>query len=550
MKIIFYFLYFIFFEISQKIIFFFRPKKIIENIEEKFLKSNKLLWEQIIDQNKIKLNNEFILITNIVALPSYAVLMGTLGKYISIIKKYKILGLVRFNDNQGSKIFESYGSKKVLELRPASFIKKIFYFLKSILILKRIKTVEKFIKFKHNNLNIGISVYDHLIRYAKKGSEDKINFKFYYHLSEALYYDDFSKRIFDKFKIKLVIMSETQFIPSSIIFENALMRNIKVAATLGGSNMVTVRIWKNFSERFTLRPSISDNLFKLIKKKYRAKAIRLGKLAITNRFEGKSNQDIRDSKIAYKDKTHISKNELCKLYSWDPKKNVVCIFAHDLTDGNYLGSWRLFKDNLTWLRQILIHIRSIDNVNWLIKDHPSDRNDNTETTTEKEFIKLANGCGHIAFFDNKYNSASIKNIASYILTSQGSAGAEYPCFGIPSILAGDSHYSNFGFTIEPKSKKQFFYYLKKLNKKKFFSLTKKQVNNALIYNFILSKLIRIKIPLISEFDTSRKLNKEKFYQDLIQNIKNYKFKNDYFYKMLNNQILRNDRHLINWKILH
>jgi len=550
MKSIFYLLYFIFFEIFQKFFFVLNQKKIIINNEEKFLQSNKLLWEKVIDQNKIKFNNEFILITNIVSLPSYAVLMGTLGKYISLIKKYNILGLVRFNDNQGSAIFKSYGARKIIELTPPHFIKKIFYFLKSILILKKIKTIEEFIKFKYNNLNIGISVYDHIIRYSKKGSEDKINFKFYYYLSLALYYDDLSKKIFNNFKIKFVIMSETQFIPSSIIFENALMRNIKVAATLGGSNMVTVRIWKNFSERFTLRQSISNNLFKLIKKKYRAKAIRLGRLAITNRFEGKSYQDIRDSKIAYKDKAQISKDELCKIYSWDPKKNVICIFAHDLTDGNYLGSWRLFKDNLTWLRQILINIKSIDNVNWLIKDHPSDRNDNTETTTEKEFIKLANGCSHIAFFDNKYSSASIKNIASYILTSQGSAGAEYPCFGIPSILAGDSHYSNFGFTIEPKSKKQFLYYLKKLNKKKYFTLTKNQVNNALIYNFIFSKLIRIKIPLISEFDTSRKLNKEKFYQDVIRNIKNYKFKNDYFYKMLNNQILRNDRHLIDWKILN
>ena len=87
MKSIFYLLYFIFFEIFQKFFFVLNQKKIIINNEEKFLQSNKLLWEKVIDQNKIKFNNEFILITNIVSLPSYAVLVGTLGKYISLIKK-------------------------------------------------------------------------------------------------------------------------------------------------------------------------------------------------------------------------------------------------------------------------------------------------------------------------------------------------------------------------------------------------------------------------------------------------------------------------------
>jgi hypothetical protein len=54
MKSIFYLLYFIFFEIFQKFFFVLNQKKIIINNEEKFLQSNKLLWEKVIDQNKIK----------------------------------------------------------------------------------------------------------------------------------------------------------------------------------------------------------------------------------------------------------------------------------------------------------------------------------------------------------------------------------------------------------------------------------------------------------------------------------------------------------------
>ena len=42
-------------------------------------------------------------------------------------------------------------------------------------------------------------------------------------------------------------------------------------------------------------------------------------------------------------------------------KPIVGVFASDFYDGNFECSWLLFKDNLTWLRSTLKHIKNILN---------------------------------------------------------------------------------------------------------------------------------------------------------------------------------------------
>ena len=49
------------------------------------------------------------------------------------------------------------------------------------------------------------------------------------------------------------------------------------------------------------------------------------------------------------------------------------------------------------------------------------------------------------------NPACLKEFTDVIITSHGSSGLEYPSFGIPSIVAENSFYTNFGFTLEPKN---------------------------------------------------------------------------------------------------
>ena len=64
--------------------------------------------------------------------------------------------------------------------------------------------------------------------------------------------------------------------------------------------------------------------------------------------------------------------------------------------------------------------------------------------------------------DSNINPYSFFNIADIGITVRGTIGAEMPCFGIPIITAGTGRYSDLGFTVDPKSKDEYFKILKNI----------------------------------------------------------------------------------------
>ena len=69
----------------------------------------------------------------------------------------------------------------------------------------------------------------------------------------------------------------------------------------------------------------------------------------------------------------------------------------------------------------------------------------------------------------------------FALTVRGTVGCELACYGIPVITAGTGRYSHQGFTVDPKSKKEFLNILSNLNSIK--KLTSKQIKLARIYTY-------------------------------------------------------------------
>ena len=118
------------------------------------------------------------------------------------------------------------------------------------------------------------------------------------------------------------------------------------------------------------------------------------------------------------------------------------------------------------MRKTLIYIKENgSNTNWIIKDHPSDygKNRSKNITTFKEFQKIIGEKSNIKFFPDKFKTNILKDVTDCLLTSQGSAGLEYPCFGIPSIICGDAYYQGLGFTLEPKNEKDYYEIINNIN---------------------------------------------------------------------------------------
>jgi len=513
-----------------------------------FLNTNKNNLEKL--SSKKIIPNGKILITDFVSLPAYTIRSCVIGKYISLIKNYKLLGFVRQNDERAKLIMKSYDVNNFYILDYNNFFLKFMFFIRILIKYKKIKNVDNFLKIKINKINLGLIVYDHILRHTGIGTCNKLNFKFYYHLAEGYIVNKFCNNLFAKEKFSYAVIGENQFIPSAILFENALKYKCKILTPFGGSNIFGIKMYKNLSERFSPKQRISQNLFKYICKFYKKKSISAGKKFIKKRFDGILSEDIRDSRAAFKKKIFISKKNLCKQFGWDEKMPIACIFSHDLVDGNFLNKNKIFKDNLTWLRETLKQIKTITDINWIIKDHPSDHFKNSKTTAKNEYLKILGNYNHVNLFNNNWSSSSLKNIINIAVTSHGSAGLEYPCFGIPSILAGSSHYSGFGFAHETKSKEEYFNLLRTNIKNKKNKLNSEQIKKAQIYIYIISILTNIKTPILPKFNITRKNDENQFFKNLTRLVKKYKFKEDIFLEMLSKQIIKNNNHLINYKLIN
>ena len=91
-----------------------------------------------------------------------------------------------------------------------------------------------------------------------------------------------------------------------------------------------------------------------------------------------------DKNIEEELNNNYSKKDLCNEFDWDTNKPIVVIFSSDLTDGVFKFNWKIFRDNLTGLKETLNIIKEIKHINWLVKPHPSDTMNNVVTSTEAE----------------------------------------------------------------------------------------------------------------------------------------------------------------------
>ena len=238
------------------------------------------------------------------------------------------------------------------------------------------------------------------------------------YLSKSLQIYDQINKYLKKYKIIASVQSEIQFLPGCIIFQQALTNGINVYSKAGYSNTFTVKKYSHFSEMHTPKCRFSNELYELINKNIKKEAVEIGGEIIKKRFEGLPKYQklidmyetapfARGKKFIKIKKQDISKEDLCKKFNWNINTPIGIIFSPDLTDGVFLTSWSLFRDNLTWLRETLKEITKIKNVNWLVKSHPNDEIKNVITSTVSECEKICSNNNHIKLFPINISIGSI-----------------------------------------------------------------------------------------------------------------------------------------------
>ena len=521
-------------------------KSFVSKNFDEFIKLNSSFWKKNNRNYTNNKDNKNILITNFVHQPVYTYTESLISKYIQNFYGYNIFGLIDSIDKFGKKLIKSFNVDNFFYYPNISIFQRFFFLFQAFKIISNLKNVDEFINFSRGEINFGRCVYDHLIRNTVIATFNKIDFKFYFFLSEALFCNNFCINLFSKNKFEYMIMSETQFLPSNIIFQHALINKIKVISRVGGPKNIGITLYDSVKDKHTsnikIKKSLIDKLYIKDKKLFSNKGLD----AITKTFENEIQHYDKNSEKNFLKNNNLDTNDLYNYLNWDKSTKTCIIFGHNLFDGNYYNSWRIFRDNLTWFKETLFFIKNLKpEINWLYKEHPSEYGSEFRNTTKsvKEFYDIIGSQDNIKIFPKNFNSILLRDVADCALTSQGSVGIEYPCFGIPVITAGDSFYDSLGFSYNPRNKDEYFDLITDMSKIISKKLTKDEINLARISFYFSNKAIRIDHPLLTESDISRKIDLNLFFDQSIDLISKYKEDEDTFKKCLQIQLANNDRNL-------
>ena len=515
-------------------------------------------------------NKKLILVESFINQPAYTLSNGIISFYLKEIFKENIVSIIRQGDIKSELIFRSFGVKKFFYYKDMNFLQKIIYMNKALKFLGKKTNVNSIIRLQYKKVDLGLTAYDSYIRYVGNPTLKEINFEFIIFVSEALYACDFFEKLIKKNNFCKLVQSETSFIPLSCLFQTALQNKIEVFSRFGKERF-TVRRYTNLKQCFSERGRISQKLFDFIfninknkkialkiSKKIQSQKIKTKSFGMDitmynfrKNASGKKLLEVIDkNKNESFTKIDINKTFIKKEFNWNNKK-IVILFLSYLIDGNFpFGYRKNFKDTFSWTNFILSKIEKIKNVNWIIKDHPITKvyGQNPRIDFDEKLNYLNNNFSHIKRWPKNFSNKSILNIADIVLTSSGTAGIEYPAYGINSLFTEKSSYSNLNFMKMIEGKKKILSKINNLNKLKKISSNFKE--KCKVYLFIRESLLGEKSLFLPDYVASRNIVDDEFWSLCIKKIKKYKISKDKFFKMFKKQMRFNSRHTLNYNIIN
>lgn len=279
-----------------------------------------------------------------------------------------------------------------------------------------------------------------------------------------------AERFFDEHPVEKMLVRDSGYTPNGGLYEVALARGIDCVVYEQGQRRSTW-VLKRYTPASKGRHyfSLDKTTWEQVRREpwTAAHDARLDQ-EFARRYQPDSTDDTRRLQAGKALKTPEAVRAQLGL---DPAKKTAVIFSHIAWDAAFFYGTCLFEGFEAWLYESVKFVAAeCPALNWVVKLHPFNvfklqREDATEESEMRLLRRLMPLPNHVKILraDTDINTRSLFPVVDYVLTVNGTVGMEFPCFGVPAVLAGTGRYNGYGFTIEPPTQEAYFETLRRLH---------------------------------------------------------------------------------------
>ena len=407
--------------------------------------------------------------------PYFVISLLKIAKSLSMLRKHDLIVLNSIKSKKET--FEIIKSFNVKTIVSGKLFISIFIVLASpyyLVALMFRRTGCYLEKLSIGGVRIGPYIYDQILRKHGLYTISTIKLQYYQTIMLGIAYFYFYKYHLRSNNIKYVVSLDNVYI-EGILFE--LAKHYHVPCITGiDVNGVSAHYYDSpDSYKYHCRMPDSAIINKDLRDMHVQKQVRA---FMEKRFSGQQQQ--HDAIRAFSPrKRHISREELMLEYELDNSLKNILILPHIFQDAVHGYPDVFFQDYYYWLTGTIDILTANQNVNIIIKEHPS--------------VDIYGEYGFLATIISKYNSDRLKLIDSDIntialasfcdvlITCGGTAGMEFASQGVPVVLSSRAPYSDYGFVQRARTMDEYIAILSRIDKIKPLTQTQQKVAALLLF---------------------------------------------------------------------
>ena len=351
-------------------------------------------------------------------------------------------------------VYESFQIRGFIYLDRHGLLRNIAFRVLSKLVTLRIgaklRRPEDILELEYDGIKVGDLIYDDVLKLSGRRTIERIDGDVRLAIARSYYYYLQYRALFRERRYAYYVSTHTAYSQYGLLCRVALSAGVKVIETTD----IQMAFYESIARDSlpTYHDGIRNSIVvELATPKVDAGALRqAGQAALQRRLASQVNQI--DAEKAYRGRVY-TKAELREALGLKPDKKIAFVLAHVFSDAPHLSSGMLHADYYQWLLATLRVCAQVPGVQWVVKPHPSASLYGEDGVVE-QMVRDTEARNAVAC-PRDLNTRSLWECADALVTVHGTAGLEFGCLGIPTVLAGRPFYRGFGFTIEPATLEEY-----------------------------------------------------------------------------------------------